>query len=549
MGKWIMKIGEFCRQFGVTASTVRYYVKEGLLVPDERNMQFVFTRACVTDMELIQQLKEYQFTLAEIHETLSLYRISAFAAPEDRRRLKILLYRKRAELEEGLAKKEQALLLLNHLAEKGGVGEKYHPGNETEPMNIHEFSREYDVPLRTLRYYVDQKLLCPQKSGAILQFDEGCRSDLFKIRQLKQCEFTLHEIGEWLDKERLPVGGEEKSGSWKRKLAEKKREQVAAELEALKGAVKKLEDRIYSLQERPAGEEGGFDLAFLPLLCCPSCQKPLEFYEMHMKRNQVVSGTGRCTCGYCLAIENGVVNVPGDSAASGTIINPTDYNRETYNRMAPSEVSGFQKAFNWVLNQVRREPLEGRVVFENSVDVVSFLSTGIGQMDEDALYVIADSDYNVICDIQKRIRTGKPEARVLYLASPSLAYPLVHQSIDVLIDFYNSEVLQASNIVSLTDAMALYMKPGAIVAGVYTHIIKGRGTLSKNRKMYPESYPGRYQLQSFKNSMARNRVVMEEESVVNTFDYTASILSFEKGDIMGDYAFVGKMSEYGRRTK
>lgn len=99
-----MKIGAFCRRFGVTEHTVRLYIRRGLLIPEVCNRQYRFSEACAADIRRILALKEDGFTLEEIYKVLSLFRISGFATEEDLARLQGLYAEKQTVLEGELAK-------------------------------------------------------------------------------------------------------------------------------------------------------------------------------------------------------------------------------------------------------------------------------------------------------------------------------------------------------------------------------------------------------------------------------------------------------------
>ncbi|WP_164985069.1 MerR family transcriptional regulator [Ammoniphilus sp. CFH 90114] len=92
-----MKIGEFSKKYQVPIDTVRYYIKLGLLLPEQKG-QFYFNHTCVEDMELIQELKRYHFTLKEIHKILSFKRVTSFNDMEDKKYYMRLLTRKKEEL-------------------------------------------------------------------------------------------------------------------------------------------------------------------------------------------------------------------------------------------------------------------------------------------------------------------------------------------------------------------------------------------------------------------------------------------------------------------
>lgn len=73
-----MKIGEFAKKFDINNSTVRYYIKNGLLNPTQKNEQFVFDDECVSDMEQIIKYKRYRFTISEMQLLFFLEKTSRF---------------------------------------------------------------------------------------------------------------------------------------------------------------------------------------------------------------------------------------------------------------------------------------------------------------------------------------------------------------------------------------------------------------------------------------------------------------------------------------
>jgi len=78
-----MRIGEFAFKHHVPVDSVYYYINLGLLVPQKRGKQYHFDEACENDMERIVLYKSWGFSLKEIHNILSLFRISALHPPQD----------------------------------------------------------------------------------------------------------------------------------------------------------------------------------------------------------------------------------------------------------------------------------------------------------------------------------------------------------------------------------------------------------------------------------------------------------------------------------
>ena len=67
-----MKIGELAKSSGVSRATIRFYMENGLLVPNESNGQYTFSKQDEEDLQTILKMKRQQFTLKEIQHYLSL---------------------------------------------------------------------------------------------------------------------------------------------------------------------------------------------------------------------------------------------------------------------------------------------------------------------------------------------------------------------------------------------------------------------------------------------------------------------------------------------
>lgn len=66
-------------------------------------------------------------------------------------------------------------------------------------FRIGDLSREFDVTLRTLRFYEDRGLITPRRSGTTRLYDETTRQRLATILRGKALGFTLTEIGAMLE--------------------------------------------------------------------------------------------------------------------------------------------------------------------------------------------------------------------------------------------------------------------------------------------------------------------------------------------------------------
>ncbi len=104
-----MKIGEFSKKCGVSKDTIRYYVTNGLLIPNDTNAQYNFTDREYQDILLILKMKEQHFTLKEIQRYFALIRHSNFIEPETIEDCLSMLNQKKDEINDQMVNLQQSL--------------------------------------------------------------------------------------------------------------------------------------------------------------------------------------------------------------------------------------------------------------------------------------------------------------------------------------------------------------------------------------------------------------------------------------------------------
>lgn len=108
-----MRIGQVSRQYGISVDNLYYYIKFGLLVPPRPKGQYVFDEQTIQDLEWILELKDLDFSLQEIHQILSLYRVSALADAQDREEMKNIYRNKREACIQEKERREQMIQTLD----------------------------------------------------------------------------------------------------------------------------------------------------------------------------------------------------------------------------------------------------------------------------------------------------------------------------------------------------------------------------------------------------------------------------------------------------
>lgn len=113
-----LRIGAFCRRFNIAASTVRYYIHRGILIPETRNRQYLFSESCIQDMQQIMELKELRFSLDEIHGLLTLRRKFNLAQKADAESYLHMLYLQKERLTQQLENARRQEVLLDQIQQE-----------------------------------------------------------------------------------------------------------------------------------------------------------------------------------------------------------------------------------------------------------------------------------------------------------------------------------------------------------------------------------------------------------------------------------------------
>ena len=119
-------ISELCAEFGVTARALRFYEDEGLISPDRRGTQRIYSHRDRARLAWILRGKRVGFSLGEIREMIDLYDVGDGRKVQrqvtmDRCRARIaLLEEQKRDIDEHIAELAQFVELLESSAASEG---------------------------------------------------------------------------------------------------------------------------------------------------------------------------------------------------------------------------------------------------------------------------------------------------------------------------------------------------------------------------------------------------------------------------------------------
>lgn len=110
-------ITDLAREFGLTARAIRYYEDHGLIAPERKGMQRVYSKRDRTRLKLTLRGKRLGLSLAEIRELINMYDTAADESPQLLKFLTVLSRRK-AALEQQREDIEEVLAEINRFEQQ-----------------------------------------------------------------------------------------------------------------------------------------------------------------------------------------------------------------------------------------------------------------------------------------------------------------------------------------------------------------------------------------------------------------------------------------------
>ncbi len=108
-----MRIGDFAQKFDISIDAIRYYIENGLLLPEKIHNQYAFDQSCEEDIERILAMKKMRFTITEIKMLFSLYRLTQLVDEKDIHYFESFFVKKQEELLREKTALEEALVLID----------------------------------------------------------------------------------------------------------------------------------------------------------------------------------------------------------------------------------------------------------------------------------------------------------------------------------------------------------------------------------------------------------------------------------------------------
>ena len=352
-------------------------------------------------------------------------------------------------------------------------------------MKIGDFAGKFHVSRDTVRYYIASGLLIPDNHSAQYDFTERECRDMETILKMKQQQFSLAEIREFLSVLRISTMVEPESIQNVLDLLEQKKDYLEKQIGSLRKICDSIDEDIQTIlhMETQSRKLTGVPLRALPLLVCPYCGNPLELKDASLNSRYVYGGLLHCRCGYQIAIENGIIKTGNLYTAP---YDKPDLKRGLYRNVGDNFITYLQRCSDFALRELKKTDLAGKVVMEGHCNGYFFLYNHLEALSDKCVYIIQDKYPEMLEMYKRNIERLGLELDILYLADAGTCFPLRPQCVDILMDFMgdNEHSLYFKNFY-ISD-IKKYLAPKAKVIGASMGYRTGAKSLAALRKKYPE---------------------------------------------------------------
>ncbi|HEX7714498.1 MAG TPA: MerR family transcriptional regulator [Bacillota bacterium] len=371
-------------------------------------------------------------------------------------------------------------------------------------MRIGEFAEKHGVTIDTVRHYMDEQLLMPEKSGGQYEFGDACCKDLEEILWLKKAGFTLAEIKKALSIERLG----KLSSSYDRqcyiKLLQGKKGDLAEEIVEREESIKKIEGRMaeFKTDMGTGSNKIGVPLEFASLLACPQCGKSMVINGAIIN-SMIIDGQITCRCGFALSIVNGIItNAPEEVKSKAYYFSDADSYEEYIAKTSIKFINYVHRSVEWIIAKLRLDLVKQPTILELGTGWGSLLKHAYGMFTEDVLYIATDNDIEALTLTKWILEKEASRTKFVFIHGNIEDIPLKKETVDLVLDFWGTSCHNFKKPGYLINYIKDRLKPGGRWLAGHLYFKEDSSSLKRLAKecrlyLYLDNIIGSYQNNGF----------------------------------------------------
>lgn len=386
-------------------------------------------------------------------------------------------------------------------------------------MKIGEFSRKFNVPIATVRHYINTGLIIPEKDSFQYNFtDINCR-EMEIILEMKSAGCKLHELNKYLNIFRFYNKDDyllyEKLAEFlrmKKQSLYDERTQINTYIRLINKKIKDIEHNSSSINKKASDNEDmitstasknklpGFPLDVVDMLYCPQCQSKIDLSNVDISGSSIINGKITCRCGYHATIKDGVlytediVDLENDPkflewyfGEENLITNEDGVILMAMNDCTNQFLINMYKGGQWIHKELNAFDLRGKVLLFPDLSAQYLYNYYNSENVEGSTFLITALSERTIHTMRQHIANANPNLKIAYIINQNGQLPLKRKCIDAVIDYIGSSNLGFYNKDHYINMIAPYIAEDAVIAGSIEYYKKGCRSLARIRKDYSNS--------------------------------------------------------------
>jgi len=406
----------------------------------------------------------------------------------------------------------------------------------TVDMKIGEFAKKFDLNVSTVRYYVNNGLLVPDKKNEQYNFGSDCVNDMENILKYKSYHFTLEEIQLLFFLEKTSRFKDEVVLDLCAKLMKSKRSELKKEQQELGERIASLEEDINGLPKTPDidSQYSGVPFSFIPYLYCPKCGIPLKLDSAKIAEGYLQEGRLWCECGYEAAIENGLIMCAEhyDETPMKTWKN-VDSVIALPEEFSPEYRKLLSRAHQYMYNHIPTDPEDPQMIMVGPFTHNFFLAF-IDKLGKNNIYVVIDPSRKRIEKLRQYL--SESSYNIVYVVGGLDEFPVKKNFADIYIDDWSTTNMMFTFNKFNGEKIGPLLKRTGRVTGVYADYRSAQKGLANFKKQQPGFKPEKMTFSGLKYSWQQGGMKVNETKSMgftseNSPDYPQDVLG-EKVELL-----------------
>lgn len=384
-------------------------------------------------------------------------------------------------------------------------------GKGVHIVKIGTFARKFGLNASTIRFYINNGLLAPEKAGGQYEFGKECIADMENILKYKKYQFSLDEIQLLFFMEKASRFQDEIILEVCADILKNKKNQLMRERDNLTAFIEELQNEIDHLPV-PASikiREAGVPFTFIPYLYCPYCQQPLKLDSASLAGGSIQSGVLSCECGYEATISDGIVLCADhEEETPFKAFDNVDSVMSMKTQFSHAYRMLIAKTYIWIYSQIAGYLDEAKYIMAGPF-TLNFVLEYLEKLGSDRTCIIFDPSLARISKIRKYLSAW--DYNVIFVVGKPEELPVRYGTIDIYIDDYSTVNSMFTYNTFSTESIAPLIRNGGRAAGIFSAYQHAPKSLANFKKDHPDFMPEKMTLSGLKYSWARQDVQFTEQ--------------------------------------